>query len=139
MSEGPVVIQRTVEWPDTDASGHYHHSAVLRWVEAAEAVLHERLELPDLVARLPRVHYEVDYVARLWFRDRVQVKFSVADVGTTSVRYEFTVTRGEEVAARGVMVCVYSEPHRHESTTTPWPEWMAQALRRASASNDGSG
>ena len=34
-----VLVQRRVEWPDTDAAGHYHHSTVVRWVEAAEAVL----------------------------------------------------------------------------------------------------
>ena len=32
-------VERTVEWVDTDASGHQHNSAVMRWVESAEAEL----------------------------------------------------------------------------------------------------
>src|SRR5690606_35087854 len=44
-----VTIGRTVEWQDTDAAGHYHHSAVIRWVEAAETALHERLGLTELM------------------------------------------------------------------------------------------
>lgn len=38
-----VVVRREVEWRDTDAAGHYHHSAVIHWVEAAEAALQQRL------------------------------------------------------------------------------------------------
>jgi acyl-CoA thioesterase FadM len=123
-----VVIERTVEWPDTDAAGHYHHSAVIRWVEAAEAELHERLGLLDLFGTVPRVHYEVDYLARLWFRDRLRIELRVADVGTTSLRYEFTVHRGDEVAARGAMVCVNSEPVADAPSTAPWPDRVREAL-----------
>lgn len=126
-----VVIKRMVEWPDTDAAGHYHHSSVIRWVEAAEAELHERLGLPDLFGRVPRVRYEVDYLARLWFRDRVQVELTVAEVGTTSVRYVFEVRRGEEVAARGSMVCVSSDPSADPPATTPWSDEVRSALLRA--------
>lgn len=136
MSAAPgasVVIERMVEWPDTDAAGHYHHSSVIRWVEAAEAVLHENLGLPELFGRVPRVRYEVDYLARLWFRDRVRVELAVAEVGTTSVRYAFEVRRGEEVAARGVMVCVNSDPAADPPATTPWSEEVRTALTTATA------
>jgi len=104
-----VTIERTVEWPDTDAAGHYHHSAVIRWVEAAEAALHERLGLPELFGTVPRVHYEVDYLERLWFRDRVSVTLEVAEVGRTSIRYAFRVDRDGQPAARGEMVCVRAD------------------------------
>jgi len=104
-----VTIERTVEWPDTDAAGHYHHSAVIRWVEAAEAALHERLGLPELFGIVPRVHYEVDYLERLWFRDRVTVMLEVAEVGRTSLRYVFQVDRDGQPAARGEMVCVRTD------------------------------
>lgn len=123
-----VVIERMVEWPDTDAAGHYHHSAVIRWVEAAEAELHERLDLPELFGTVPRVHYEVDYLARLWFRDRLRIELHVAEVGTTSLRYEFVVRRGDEVAARGAMVCVNSEPSADAPATAPWPDHVRDAL-----------
>jgi acyl-CoA thioester hydrolase len=101
-----VTVERLVEWPDTDASGHYHHSTVVRWAEAAEAELLEQLGVPNLFGVIPRVRYEVDYTARLWFRDRVAVQLWIAEVGRTSVRYEFAVRRGDEVAATGSMTAV---------------------------------
>ena len=83
MTAPAIRVERTVEWPDTDAAGHYHHSSVIRWVEAAEAELHLALGLPDLFGKVPRVRYEVDYLDRLWFRDRVSIDLRIASVGTT--------------------------------------------------------
>lgn len=125
-AEASVVVQRRVEWPDTDATGHYHHSTVIRWVEAAESVLHDRLGLLDLFGVVPRVRYEVDYLARLWFRDVVDIEIRVAAVGCASVTYGFEVRRGEEVAARGSMVAVNSDPR--VGGTAPWPDEVRKAL-----------
>ena len=77
MTQPTIRVERTVEWPDTDAAGHYHHSSVIRWVEAAESELHLALGLPELFGHVPRVHYEVDYLERLWFRDKVVVELRV--------------------------------------------------------------
>jgi len=46
-----VVVHRRVEWHDTDAAGHHHHGAVLRWVESAETVLLERRSATELYGR----------------------------------------------------------------------------------------
>jgi acyl-CoA thioester hydrolase len=121
-----VTIERVVDWQDTDAAGHYHHASVIRWVEAAEAALHEELGLPELFGVVPRVRYEVDYLARLWFRDRVRITLRVASLGRSSVRYEFHVDRDGETAARGAMVCVLTE--RDGGGTTSWPEPVRAAL-----------
>ncbi|MGH8894302.1 MAG: acyl-CoA thioesterase [Actinomycetes bacterium] len=115
-----VSIERIVEWPDTDAAGHYHHSTVIHWVEAAEAELHERLGLLDLFGVVPRVRYEVDYLARLWFRDRVTIRLRVAELGRASVRYEFEVRRREETAARGTMTAVHID--QDAGASVPWPD-----------------
>lgn len=132
MSGGPrVVIERMVEWPDTDAAGHYHHATVIRWVEAAEAALHEELGLLGLFGSVPRVRYEVDYLHRLWFRDLVSITLWVADVGTTSLRYEFEVRHGDSAAARGAMVCVNANPSGDGAR--PWPEGVRTTLATAGA------
>lgn len=120
-----VLIERRLAWEDTDASGHYHHGTVIRWVEEAEAVLQERLGL-SLFGRVPRVHYEVDYLARLWFGDRVEVTLEVAEVGRSSVRFLFEVRRGGEPAARGIMVAVNAPPDG--DATEPWPPDVRKTL-----------
>lgn len=121
-----VLVQRRVEWPDTDAAGHYHHSTVVRWVEAAEAVLYERLGLSELFGRIPRVRYEVEYAARLWFGDIVDIALGVAELGRTSVTYAFEVRRGDQVVAAGRMVAVSSDPAN--GSTEPWTDQVRKAF-----------
>jgi acyl-CoA thioester hydrolase len=105
-----IVVHRTVEWHDTDAAGHHHHGAVLRWVESAESELLRRLGVADLFGRIPRVHYEVDYRARLWFGQELQVELAVVAVGERSMRYEFAVRAGEVLAATGNLVITMAAP-----------------------------
>lgn len=125
---------RSVEWSDTDAAGHYHHSAVIRWVEAAEEVLHTRLGLPQLFGVVPRVRYEVDYLDRLWFREQVVTALWVESVGRTSVAYAFEVTGPRGPAARGRMVCVNIGSRSGEvapdaeSPAVPWPDEVRHRL-----------
>lgn len=124
-----VRLSRAVDWQDTDASGHYHHSAMIRWVEAAEAEMHQQLGVPQLFGVVPRVHYEVDYTERIWFGDRITVTLEVVHVGTTSVRYAFTVIRnGDSAAARGSLTAVYVD--RETGDPTPWPDAIRQQLAR---------
>ena len=115
-----------MDWIDTDASGHYHHSAVIRWVEAAEVALHSALGLEELFGVVPRVRYEVDYLDRLWFRDAVTITLTVGSVGRSSVRYDFEVRRGNVPAARGLLTAVHADPHG--SGATPWPDSVRARL-----------
>ncbi|HJT93100.1 MAG TPA: thioesterase family protein [Mycobacterium sp.] len=124
-----VTIERIVEWPDTDAAGHYHHSTVVRWVEAAEADLNERLGVLTLFGVVPRARYEVDYRARLWFRDRVTVTLWVAEVGRSSLRYAFAVRRGDDVAASGAMTVVHIDPAA--GRPLPWPDDVRSLMEAA--------
>jgi acyl-CoA thioester hydrolase len=121
-----VVVHRLVEWSDTDAAGHHHHGAVLRWVEAAEAELLRRLGVADLFGRIPRVRYEVDYRSRLWFGQTVRVELAVGRVGQTSLRYDFEVSGDGVVAAAGSMVIVHAGPTQEGSV--PWPPATRAAL-----------
>lgn len=125
-----VTVERRVEWPDTDAAGHYHHSTVVRWVEAAEAVLLRRLGLSHLFGSTPRVHFEADYRARLWFGEAVRTELRVTKVGASSLHYAFTVL-GEEgtEAATGRMVIAHSAARA--TGTTPWPADVREVLTKA--------
>ncbi|MDJ0345852.1 thioesterase family protein [Streptomyces sp. H10-C2] len=125
-----VVVERRVEWPDTDAAGHYHHSTVVRWVEAAEAVLLRRLGLAHLFGSTPRVRFEADYRARLWFGETVHTELRVTKVGTSSLHYAFTVRgEGEGTAATGRMIIAHSAARATGST--PWPDDVREVLTKA--------
>jgi acyl-CoA thioesterase FadM len=124
-----VVVTRKMEWQDTDAAGHHHHSAVLRWVESAETVLYERLGLTGLMGVVPRVRYEVDFVDRLFYRDLVEIELSVAEVGRTSATFAFEIRGPRGPAAHGRMVIVHvASP---ASGATPWPETTRKVLLTA--------
>lgn len=128
-ADGParVRIERRVEWSQTDAAGHHHWTAVMHWAEQAETVLHERLGIADRIfGREPRVHVSVDFTARLYFRDVVEVGLAVVSVGTTSARYAFTVTRAGEPAAHGSLVTVHVDPAT--GRPAPWPDDLRAAL-----------
>lgn len=116
-----------VEWLDTDASGHYHHSTVIRWVEAAEAELFRRLGIDALYGNFPRVHYEANYLSRVWFGDEIDLELTVDKVGTSSLRMSFLATAaGQRQVARGrvVMVNAPGENGRAE----PWPAHVKETL-----------
>lgn len=128
-----VVVEHRVEWTDTDAAGHYHHSTVIRWVEAAEAVLLRRLGLSHLFGSTPRVHFEADYRARLWFGEAVRTELRITEVGTSSLHYAFTV-RGEAgadgtEAATGRMVIAHCAARA--TGTTPWPAEVREVLTKS--------
>src|SRR5919204_4241742 len=101
-SPASIVVQRRIEWPDTDASGMYHNTAAFRFIEVAETALLDRLGfVHEIYGRHPRVHIEADFLRPLRFRDLVDVELRVAGVGRTSVTYEFELRNGGEVAVRG--------------------------------------
>ncbi|NUT96163.1 MAG: acyl-CoA thioesterase [Saccharothrix sp.] len=125
MADG-VTIERVVEWHDTDAAGHQHHSAILRWVEAAEAELLRSTGLDWLFGRTPRVRHEVDYRARLRFGETVKTRLWVAEIGRTSLRYGFEVHGTQGLAAQGSVVIAHAEPDAEKAT--PWPPHVRAAL-----------
>lgn len=130
-------MTRVVDWTDTDAAGHYHHSSVIRWVEAAENALHVELGLLELFGVVPRVRYEVDYLDRLWFREEVVTQLWVESLGRTSLVYGFEVTGPRGPAARGRMVCVNigdrsgEVPADADSPAVPWSDAERAALQGA--------
>ncbi|RKT54846.1 acyl-CoA thioesterase [Saccharothrix australiensis] len=121
-----ATVERRVEWHDTDAAGHQHHSAVLRWAEQAEAELLRRHGLARLFGRTPRVRHEVDYRARLWFGECVRTRLRVVRLGRASLEYAFTVHGESGLAAEGRVVVAHVPPGA--SAGTPWPDDVRSAL-----------
>jgi 2-aminobenzoate-CoA ligase len=102
-----ILVQRRIEWSDTDASGAYHNSAAFSFVEVAETTMLDRLGmLDDVYGRLPRVRIEADFLRPLWHRDLCDVELTVAAVGTTSVTYEITISSNGTPCVRARSVAV---------------------------------
>src|SRR6185503_18304094 len=95
-SPASIVVQRRIEWSDTDASGMYHNTAAFRFIEVAETALLDRLGfVHDVYGRHPRVHIEADFLRPLRFRDLVDIDLRVEALGRTSVTYAFEMRRGD--------------------------------------------
>lgn len=129
-----ITIHRLVEWVDTDAGGHYHNQAVIRWTEAAEAELHQRLGIARRTfGSTPRVRVEFDFREPLWFLDQAEIELTVVQVGRTSCRYAVTIRNQQgATAAEGGYVVVYV-PTSGEGPV-PWPDDL-----RAALSGEGAG
>lgn len=134
----PVEIrhQVRVEWSDTDASGHYHHSSVLRWVEQAEAALYRRVGVENVFGVVPRVHYEVDYLRPLWFGDEATVTLWVQRVGPSSLHLRFEVAGGAgSLVARGHQIAVHVA--EAGGVSAAWPAQWRQKLESAAVGSGG--
>lgn len=113
-----MVVQRRIEWPDTDASRRWHNTAGFRLIEVAETALLERLGiLEEVYGRLPRVHIEADFKCPLAFRDVVDAAITVAGVGTTSVSYDFELRRGGDVCMTAKVVASLID---RDGRAAPW-------------------
>ena len=129
-SPASIVVQRRIEWPDTDASGMYHNTAAFRFIEVAETALLDRLGfVHDIYGRHPRVHIEADFLRPLRFRDLVDIELAVEKVGRSSVTYRFEMRLDGEAAVRGRAVAVLLSKAGGEPV--PWPNEYRQRLLTA--------
>ena len=128
MSGPAGTHRRRVEWADTDASGIYHNTTVARLVEAAEAELMRGLGI-DFAPAAPRVRYEVEFASPLRFGDEAVTTVRVAELGRTSLTFDFEVRRGADdvLAARGRYVVVHVAGYDGEGAS-PWPDAWRSAL-----------
>lgn len=130
-------MRRTVEWSDTDASGHQHNSFLLRAVESAERQLMVDAGVVErYFPAAPRVRHEVDYLAKLYFGQEISATIVLDRLGTTSMGFSFEVW-GEELedsprrlAAQGRVVVAHVP--RGAENAQPWPDEIRSALRARS-------
>lgn len=120
-----------VAFPDTDASGRIHFTAMLRYFEAAEIEFMRSLgysyrDALDVV--YPRVRVECEYRLAVCFDDELDIAVSVKRVGTSSYTLEFAAMKDGVKAANGsiVVVCM-----GRSGRAQALPEVLREALRSA--------
>lgn len=140
MGENPsesTSIARRVEWVDTDAAGHHHNSAIMRWVEAAEAQLIRELGMTGYFPVSPRVQQVVNFRDKLWFEQEITATIWVERLGSSSLTLSFEIA-GQPCdrsaggrAADGTVTTVHVPLGGHHSA--PWPEAIREAFVRGHA------
>ena len=129
LGAASIVVQRRIEWPDTDASGRWHNTAAFRFIEVAETALLERIELlDDIYGRLPRVRIAADFKDLLKFRDVVDCSIEVASIGKTSITYDFAIRKEGHVCMTAIAVAVLVD---FDGKPTEWPEVYRERLLNA--------
>jgi acyl-CoA thioester hydrolase len=117
-------MQRRVSWNDCDPSGRIRFQAAFDWFADAEVEFLRELGLTSVFGMMPRVAAGASYSKALRFDDLVTIDVSVAEVGRSSLRYEFVVSKDGEEAVRGSVTAVYIV----EDRAAPLPESVRAAL-----------
>ncbi len=111
-----------VPFSDTDASGRVHFSRILGYVERAEHDFLKQVGIEVFAEESggwPRVRVSCDYKNPLYFQDRIEVKLALKRVGSSSLGWEFEITKGgSETVACGEMVTVKVDKEGSPSALT---------------------
>ena len=109
MTDGRVTnelrLSRRVQFSETDAAGIVHFSNFFRYFEDAEHELWRRAGLsihPEKSAiGWPRVAAACEFFRPLRFEQEFEVCLRIVEIDRRTIRYEGTITRGEERIAKG--------------------------------------
>lgn len=136
-----IRARRKIEYVDTDMSGIVHFSRFLIFMENTEHAFLDALgvgvEWKEEDGRLlswPRVAVGCEYVSPARFGDELEVHLQVLRKGTKSLTYQFNVTRGGHLLARGKTTCaccVINDPEGVKSVAIP--DWVAERIEVAGA------
>lgn len=130
----PYLHRDRVRWSDCDPLGIIYYGAWVRFFEGAEHDLFREAGLPFERFRvqegiwLPRKHFEVEFHAPAKMDELIEIRASIARIGTTSMtmRFEGYGVENGEHKATGLLtvVCVAKEG----LVKFPIPDWVREAL-----------
>lgn len=109
-------LRRRVQFYELDSAGIVHFSNYFRYMEEAEHALwrHAGLSVAPVRAEVgfPRVSVACDYLRPLRFEDEFDILIRIVAITEKSIRYQHTLTRGDETIARGMVtvVCTRKTP-----------------------------
>jgi YbgC/YbaW family acyl-CoA thioester hydrolase len=119
-----MTMLRRVSWNDCDPSGLIRYQAAFDWFVDAEVEFLRERGIEWAFAAMPRVAAGATYRRPLRYDNPIEIEVRVADVGRSSVTYDFTVTAEGEQAATATVTCVYVSDGRSASL----PDEVRRAL-----------
>ncbi|MFK0113341.1 acyl-CoA thioesterase [Streptomyces sp. NPDC091217] len=116
-----------VQWSDTDASGRFHFTAPMKWVEDAEHRFYRDVHLDP--ACFPRRAVQTSYVRPLGAGDHYDIDFEVDSLGRTSITYQWRIRAAAGICVEGSHVVVHVGP---DGKPAPVPDTLRAVLKAAS-------
>jgi acyl-CoA thioester hydrolase len=106
-----IELHRRLRWADADAAGRLHFPRIFEIIEEAESELLRNLNWPMDVRRrnfdFPRVNVNCNFLRVIKLDAPFRLRFSVGQLGQTSIRYDYQVFDEEdELAIEGTMTVV---------------------------------
>jgi YbgC/YbaW family acyl-CoA thioester hydrolase len=131
---------RRVQFSETDLAGIAHFSAYFRFMEEAEHALWRAAGLSigaaDKTGGWPRVAAAFDYKSPLRFEDEFDVVVRIAEITRRSIRYGFTIMRGEALVGTGTMTAVCTRKDDGQLRAVDLPPDVVARLRAAAGTPD---
>jgi acyl-CoA thioester hydrolase len=123
-----------VRFAETDAQGIAHHASFVVWLEVARVEYLERfaggyqaLRERGYEALTTEVH--VRYHSAASFDERLTIHARCVDMRGARFRYEYRVTRGEELIAEAWTSHAVVDAETYRATRVP--DWLVQAVATA--------
>jgi YbgC/YbaW family acyl-CoA thioester hydrolase len=124
---------RRVQFSETDMAGIAHFSAFFRFMEEAEHALWRAAGLSigaaEKTGGWPRVSAAFDYKSPLRFEDEFDVLVYLAEITRRSIRYGFTITRGNALVGTGTMTAVCTRKEDGQLRAVDLPADVVERLR----------
>ena len=132
---GAFHYARRVQFAETDLAGIAHFSAFFRYMEEAEHALWRAAGLSigkaEETGGWPRVSAAFDYKSPLRFEDEFDVIVHIAELTRRSIRYGFTINRGDVLVGTGTMTAVCTKKENGQLQAIDLPTEVVEGLRAA--------
>jgi acyl-CoA thioester hydrolase len=137
VEDFPFSTDVTVRFAETDAQGIAHHASFVVWLEVARVAYLDRFAggyqaIRDRGYEALTTEVQVRYHQAAYFDECLTVWTRCGDVRGARFRYDYHVTRGDELVADAhtLHAVVLRETYR----PTRMPEWLFSALAAEPAS-----
>jgi len=123
-----------VRFAETDAQGVAHNATYLVWFEVARIAYLARFRggykgIQDEGYEALTTETHVRYLRPVHFDDRIRVHARCGDIRGARFRYDYVLTRGDEVVADGWTQ--HAVVDRETFRPTRVPAWLAEAVAEA--------